>query len=165
MKRTPGRAPLAIGDSVMLGAVPQLTRAGYEVDARGCRQIGQGLDLMRARRRAGTLPRLVVLALGTNASITTSHLRSALAIAGPDRVLGLVTPRETGGSGGADATVVRRFARRHPGRAALLDWVRVSAGNGGWFAGDGIHLGAGGARGLARLLRQALPLAAPVPCP
>src|SRR4051794_41114660 len=37
------RAPLAIGDSVMLGAVPDLARAGFEVDARGCRQIGEAI--------------------------------------------------------------------------------------------------------------------------
>src|SRR4051812_19088440 len=31
-----GRAPLAIGDSVMLGAADRLAAAGFEVDARGC---------------------------------------------------------------------------------------------------------------------------------
>ena len=39
--------PLAIGDSVMLGAVPQLARAGLEVNARGCRQMSEGLRVIR----------------------------------------------------------------------------------------------------------------------
>src|SRR4051812_3063468 len=38
-----GRAPLALGDSVMLGAADRLAAAGFEVDARGCRQMGAGL--------------------------------------------------------------------------------------------------------------------------
>ena len=47
----PGPAPLAVGDSVMLGAVPQLRRAGFEVNARGCRQMSEGLELLAGRRR------------------------------------------------------------------------------------------------------------------
>jgi len=148
-----GRAPLIVGDSVLLGAVPQVARAGFEVDAKGCRRIDQGLALLRQRRRAGTLPSFVVLALGTNASVTTTDVRRALAIVGPDRVLGLVTPRETGGVSGADARTVRAAGRRWPGRVRVIDWVAYSAGHASWFAGDGIHLGPGGASGMARLLR------------
>lgn len=149
----PGRAPLVVGDSVLLGAVPEVAAAGFEVDARGCRTMAQGLELLRARRRG--LPRLVVLALGTNATVTTGDVRRALAIVGPDRVLALVTPRELGGAGGADARVVRAAARRWPGRLRALDWVAYAAGRASWFSGQGIHLSAAGARGLARLLRRA----------
>ncbi|UGS36886.1 SGNH/GDSL hydrolase family protein [Capillimicrobium parvum] len=147
-----GRAPLIIGDSVLLGAVPQVARAGYEVDAKGCRRIDQGLAILRQRRNS--LPGFVVLALGTNASVTTSDIRRALTIVGPDRVLGLVTPRETGGGSGADAAAVRAAGRRWPSRVRVVDWVAYSAGHSSWFAGDGIHLGAGGASGMARLLRR-----------
>src|SRR4051812_35197579 len=59
------RAPLAIGDSVMLGAVPDLARAGFEVDARGCRQVGEAIHLLRRRIMAHSLPRVVVLAVGS----------------------------------------------------------------------------------------------------
>lgn len=149
-----GRAPLIVGDSVLLGAVPQVARAGFEVDAKGCRQMGQGLAILRQRRRAGTLPDFVVLALGTNASVTTADIRRALAIVGPDRVLGLVTPRETGGVSGSDASNVRAAGRRWPARVRVIDWVAYSAGHSSWFAGDGIHLGPGGASGMARMLRR-----------
>ena len=37
-----------------------------------------------------------------------------------------------------------------------LDWVGFSRGHGGWFADDGLHLGRGGAAGLARLLGRGL---------
>ncbi len=158
------RPPLVIGDSVLLGAVRQVAGAGFEVNTRGCRQISEGLRLMRARRRAGTLPRLVVVALGTNWVIRASDIGAALRIAGPGRVLALVTPREEGGGGGSDASTIRAAGRRHPGRIRVLDWVRYSRGRSGWFAGDGIHLGRGGAAGFARLLRTVRRLTVDAPC-
>src|SRR4051812_3540650 len=42
-KRGTGRAPFAIGDSVMLGAATALAQAGFRVDARGCRQMEAGV--------------------------------------------------------------------------------------------------------------------------
>jgi hypothetical protein len=160
-----GRAPLVVGDSVLLGAVRQVAAAGFEVDTRGCRQRREGLHVISARKRAKTLPRLVVIALGTNGSIQMSDIRAAMSIVGRDRVLGLVTPRELGGGSGSDARVVRAAGRRYPDRVRVLDWVRDSAGRRGWFAGDGIHLGSSGAAGLARLLRGALPFATAPLCP
>jgi endonuclease YncB( thermonuclease family) len=148
---SPG-APLALGDSVMLGAVDELVRAGFEVDARGCRQMRQGLDVLRARRARGTLPRVVVVALGTNWVVTRGDVERALRIVGPGRLLGLVTPRETGGGESSDARVIRDAGRRHPDRIAVLDWARHSRGRAGWFGADGIHLTGAGAAGFARLL-------------
>jgi hypothetical protein len=161
------RAPLAIGDSVMLGAADRLAAAGFEVDARGCRQMGQGLDILASRRAAGTLPRVVIVALGTNWVITHADVRRALAIVGRRRLLVLVTPRELGGGSGSDAALVRTAGRRHPLRIAVADWVKVSAGHSGWFAGDGIHLGAGGIAGMVRMLRPYLRAEPPQkpPCP
>lgn len=161
-----GRAPLAIGDSVMLGAVRPLARAGFEVNARGCRQWSEGVRVLRARRRAGTLPRIVVVALGTNGSITRSGIRTALRAVGRTRLLVLVTPRELGGGSGGDARAIRWAGRRYPERVLVLDWVRRSRGHGGWFAGDGIHLSGSGARGMVRVLRPALTATPPqvAPC-
>src|SRR3954463_2039543 len=47
-----GRAPLAVGDSVMLGAADRLAGVGFEGDARGCRQMGQGAALLPGGRAA-----------------------------------------------------------------------------------------------------------------
>jgi hypothetical protein len=127
--------------------------------------MGAGLGLMRARERAGTLPHVVIVALGTNWVITPADIRRALAIAGRGRVLVLVTPRESGGGSGRDAQVIRAAGRRHPERIRVADWVRFAAGHGSWFAaGDGIHLGPAGAAGMVRLLRPYLRLERP-PCP
>ena len=153
--------PLVIGDSVLLGAVPEVARAGLEVNTRGCRQMSEGLRVLRARRR-GFLPSRVVLALGANWSISFRQIRAAMHIVGPRRLLVLVTPRETGGGQSGDAWAMRRAARRFPKRVRLLDWVRHSRGKGGWFAGDGLHLTRAGARAYARLLGRAVRMRPPV---
>ena len=99
--------PLILGDSVMIFAVPALARLGFDADARGCRQVPEALDILRARRRAHALPHLVVLALGTNGYVTPGDIGAVLSLPGPHRVLGLVTPRETGGGSSSDATNIR----------------------------------------------------------
>ena len=123
-----GRAPLVIGDSVLLGAVPQVAGAGFEVNTRGCRQMSEGLGIIAARKRAKTLPHFVVIALGANGSISARQIREAMRLVGRDRVLGLVTPRELGGGQGSDASNVRAAGRRFPGRVVVLDWVRSAPG-------------------------------------
>ncbi|HZO04850.1 MAG TPA: hypothetical protein VFB52_00540 [Solirubrobacterales bacterium] len=154
-----GHAPLAIGDSTMLLALPDLARVGYQVNARGCRTLDEGLDVMRDYKRRNALPHLVVLFLGADASVSMQQLQKAFHIAGPKRVLGLVTPIELGGGTSSDADHVRSAVKRHPRRSVLLDWVAFSNGHPEWFQPDNLHLTFDGAAGLARLLKQALPYA------
>jgi hypothetical protein len=61
-----GRAPLAVGDSPMLLALEPLADKGFRANARGCRQYPEGLALIRDLRHRDKLPRLVVIALGSN---------------------------------------------------------------------------------------------------
>lgn len=154
-----GHPPLAIGDSTMLLALPALAREGYQVNAHGCRQIDEGLELLRDARRQNRIPHLIVIALGADATLSTHQIEKAFHILGPKRVLGLVTPLELGGGTSGDADVVRAEAKRHPKRSVLLDWVAFSKGHGDWFQPDGLHLTFAGADGFARLLREALPYA------
>ncbi len=153
---TLGRAPLAVGDSPMLLALPNLAQIGYRANARGCRQWPEGLALLRDLRREDHLPRLVVVALGSNGVVTKGDIRKALDIVGKKRKLGLVTPRESGGGAGHDADVVRTQARKHKNRTVLLDWVKYSAGHPAWFQADGLHLTFDGAEAMARLLKRPL---------
>jgi hypothetical protein len=144
----PGPAPLAVGDSVMLGAVPELRRAGFEVNARGCRQMSEGVELLASRR--GSLPDVVVVALGYNWTITIEEIRRALIILGPRRVLGMVTPR---GEYASARAAIRAAGRRWPARVKVLRWAARSAGKP--WTWDGLHLTPAGARGFARLLGNA----------
>jgi hypothetical protein len=151
-----GRAPIAIGDSPMLLALVPLAQEGYRANARGCRQWPEGLDLIRKLRNEDHLPKLVVVALGSNGSVTKGYIRDALDLIGKKRTLGLVTPRETGGGSSSDADVVRSEAKKHKNRTVLLDWVKYSAGHSGWFQPDGLHLTFEGAEGFADLFKKPL---------
>lgn len=157
-RAVPGRPPLIIGDSVLLGAVDEVAGVGYEVNTRGCRQMKEGLRVLASKRRAGRLPPLVVMMLGANWKIQPAQIRAALRILGPRRVLGLVTPRRDPGN----SRVIRAAGRRYPDRVAVLDWRASTAKRPGWFAPDGNHLGPGGAQALARFLRRALRYAVPL---
>jgi hypothetical protein len=151
--RRPGAPPLAVGDSVMLGAAPQLRRGGFEIDVRGCRQMSEGLGVLSARRAARSLPDVVVVALGTNWTVTTTQIRGALRILGPNRVLGLVTPPEVGGVASSDQAAIRAAGRHWKLRVKVLDWVAQSAGKS--WTWDGMHLKPEGAVAYARLLSRA----------
>jgi hypothetical protein len=151
-----GTPPLAVGDSVMLGAVDRLAAAGFEVDARGCRQMAEGVKLLAARGRRDALPGIVVLALGTNWTVSTAQIRQALRIVGPGRVLGLVVPRELASARTPNRRNIRAAGRRWPERVKVLDWLRYSSGRASWFAADGLHLAPAGARAFTRLLSTAL---------
>ncbi len=152
----PGLPPLAVGDSVMLGALDELAARGFVANARGCRGLEEALALLSRLRRSGRLPRLVVIALGANYELRESQFARLFAVVGRRRFVGLVTQRELGGGAGADAALVRRVAAAHPRQALLLDWVRYSAGRRGWFGGDGLHLTGSGAAAFARLLARAI---------
>ena len=150
----PGGAPLAIGDSVLADAVPLLARYGFEVDGMVCRQMSQGLSLLRARD--GRLPHLVVLALGTNGEVTPEQIDTALSILGPRRILVLVTPY--GSVAPSSPAVIRAAAASHPGRIVLLDWDRLAAEHPDWLASDGVHLGGpAGIAAFAEMIAGVLP--------
>jgi hypothetical protein len=157
------RPPLAIGDSSMLLALPALSRVGYRVNARGCRQFSEGLSVLRNARHHHRLPRLAVLALGADASVSAGQIAQARKIMGPKRKLGLVTPRELGGGESKDAGVIRNAGQRDPVHIKVLDWVHYSAGHRSWFQPDGLHLTFSGAKAFARLLKKLIPLASPGP--
>jgi hypothetical protein len=153
-----GRAPLAIGDSSMLLAVDSLAAAGFKVNARGCRQMEEGLRVIKS---AGHVPHMVVIALGADYVVTKEQIRRALHIVGKKRVLGLVTPRELGGGQSGDARNMREKWRDRKKQVVLLDWVEHSAGHDGWFQPDGLHLTYSGASAFTRFLSNALPFAEP----
>ena len=152
-----GRAPIAIGDSIMILAVKRLAAEGYHANATGCRQWLEGVEMLQRKRRRHRLPHLVTMALGTNGSVTGPEIKQALSALPKNRVLGLVTPR--GKVSGNGAALMRAAAARHRHRIVLLDWARYAAGHAGWFQPDGLHLTLPGAAAYARLLGKAIPFA------
>jgi hypothetical protein len=159
----PGPAPLALGDSVLYDAAQPVSGDGFHVNAMVCRTMAQGIAYLQPR--AATLPVLVVVALGTNDTVSNAQIDTLLSILGPTRGLALVTPK--GGNDPSVPALYRAAARRHQGRILVLDWERLSAGHPDWFAPDGIHLGgAAGIDAFARLIASslsALPGSTPIP--
>jgi hypothetical protein len=151
-----GPAPLAIGDSSMLFALPELAKRGFKANARGCRAMPEGVEVIKKANQRGPLPRLIVIALGADGTISMAEIRQVLKILGRKTKLGLVVPLETGGQTGHDAEVVRDAAQKFDKRIRLLDWPNFSSGHPGWFQPDGLHLTFPGAAAFARLCAKAL---------
>jgi hypothetical protein len=138
---------------VMLGAASALAHKGFEVDARCARNPAEGLQLVRQRSRRGTLPEIVVLALGTNIAISTRDIGRMLRTIGHRRTLMLVTPFRSWHP--FHTQPMRRVARRHPKRVKLIDWSARATGNRQWFWSDGTHLRPTGVEVYSRMLKRA----------
>jgi hypothetical protein len=151
--------PLVVGDSTMLLSVPGLAAEGYDVNAQGCRQFFQAVDLMSQLMAAHQLPRLVVLALGANGAISGSSITAALKLLGPEGLLVLVTPKNVA----ANVTLDYTAEREDPRHVLVLDWARESAGQTSWFQPDGLHLTMAGVAAFNQFLARALPYAYVIP--
>ena len=68
----------------MIFAAPYLGARGLQADAKGCRQFSDGVGMLAQRRRAGTLPRLSILALGANGPVSAAQIAGALSTVGRD---------------------------------------------------------------------------------
>jgi hypothetical protein len=143
------RAALAIGDSVMLGAADSLSHAGIRVNARGCRQMVAALDILAKHKQRGGLPRVVILEMGSNASVSVAEIQRALHLLTRRQLLVLVTPRGPD----ADAARIRRAGRRHPHRICVEDWAAASIAHPAWAPGDGLHLSYAGIDAFTRMLK------------
>ena len=141
----------AIGDSVMLDAAPGLEQSGFIVDAAVSRQFVTGIDILRWRRAAGGLPRLVVVDLGTNGPISSALFDEMMGVLhGVPRVI-FVTVKEPRWWEGEVNDVLRAGVARWQ-NARLVDWYAYSLGHPDWFWGDGIHLTPAGAAAYAQLV-------------
>jgi hypothetical protein len=142
--------PLVVGDSVTVAAGRYLGEAGFAVDAVACRMWVHGLEVLSTRR----LPDLVVVALGSNGDTTPADLERALELVGPFGRLVLVLPKALGGAPDRDGRLMRAFEEAYPDQVATLDWPAYSAGKGGWFASDGLHLTTPGAHGFTQMIAE-----------
>jgi hypothetical protein len=161
-----GRPPIAIGDSTMLLPIPDLTRVGFDVNAKGCRGFKQSVWVAREMRNRGLLPRLILINAYGNGGVNEELIKFALKVIGPKRKLVLVTAydADTGHPPAPDTEVLFQAARRHPGQIRVLDWVRYSLPHhkvdpapGAWFLPDLFHPDFTGAPAYADFLAQVLP--------
>src|SRR5262245_16004716 len=165
-----GPPPIAIGDSTMLLPIPDLTRAGFDVNAKGCRGFKQSVWVARDMRNRGILPRLILINAYGNGGVNDDLIKFALKVIGPGRTLALVTAynADTGEPPAPDTDVLFHAAREHPTQIRLLDWVsyslphhKVEPAPGAWFLPDLFHPNFTGARAYANFLAGVLPGGAP----
>src|SRR4051812_46200884 len=80
------RPPVAIGESVMLGAKPQLEAEGFVVDAAESRQGKEVVDVLAGMRAAGRLGNTVVIHIGTNGEVSDQTFAAIMANLPPEEV-------------------------------------------------------------------------------
>jgi len=139
----------AIGESVMLGAAPQLQAGGFVVDATKSRQGEATADVIGQLAAAGQLGETVVIQVGTNGPVsdeTYDRIMSYLpADAHPNVVFLTVHAPSTSSHPRAWISPNNQRIFSLPGRypnVKLLDWDGLAtSGQVPGLAGDGIHLG------------------------
>ncbi len=154
---------LAIGDSVMLGAVRQLRTAiqGIEINAAEGRSFQVGIQLLEARQKAGVLPPVVVISLGDNGWISGSMLDQAMQVLRSERLVAFVNLKEPRDWEAHDNAMLAATARKYP-NVEVVDWHGASENHPEYFWDDAIHLRPAGAMAYARLLARSLaPVLAP----
>jgi peptidoglycan/LPS O-acetylase OafA/YrhL len=148
---------LAIGDSVMLGAKPDLLAAipGIAVDAVKSRQFGEAVAIVGYYKQNNILPPTIVIHLGTNGVITTGALDQIMSLTGNSRVFFVNdrVPRvwESGNNALLNSEVPK-FKN-----AQVLDWRDFSGCHSDWFVPeDGFHLEPPGQHGYTMFIQAAL---------
>jgi hypothetical protein len=155
---------IAIGDSVMLAAAPQLQARfpGIAIDAAVSRQMRQAPEILRALARKGQLRPIMIIGLGTNGSIDVATLHEMRGILGPDRQLVLVSAQAPRGwIAGVNASLVA-FADDYRD-VVIADWRTAIAPRLDVLARDQIHPGSAGGRIYAGTVAAALVQLAELP--
>lgn len=144
-----------IGDSISIDAEPYLAARGVHVYAAVSRQWYAGLDVVHALAASHQLLPTLIFALGTNGTVTAQEIDQLVATARGVRRIVLVTVRVPRVWESSDNAVIQAGPRRYPGLISLADWYTASAGQTGWFAGDGVHLTPAGAQAFTTVLLSA----------
>lgn len=144
------RAPLLVlGDSLCVGArdfdgdmTPQLRAGGWDPSYACAEGMGLPWGISQVEARA-SVPRTVVVALGTNPgpgesgfSSRLATMRSALFARGARQIVWVDYANRAGGYASKNVAL-RQFAGRHGD--TVVDWSSRIAANPSWFKPDGLH--------------------------
>jgi peptidoglycan/LPS O-acetylase OafA/YrhL len=132
----------AIGDSVMLGAVPSLqkdVKGLTVVDAEVGLQVYDAIGILKSRRAMGQLGSLVIVHLGNNGTFTRQEFDRIMRIlSGVDKVVfvNVKVPRSwEKPNNGVISEGVERYEN-----AVMVDWYSASVNHPEYFYRDGYHL-------------------------
>lgn len=147
----------AIGDSVMIGAGPDMERliCDIEVDAAQSRAVHVAIGVLREQKAAGVLGETIIIHVGNNGIFYSGQFDEIMTVtAGARRVVfvNVKVPREYEGPNNA---VIADGVKRHK-NAVLVDWYAASAKRPELFWSDGMHLRPEGARLYAEMVAKAI---------
>jgi peptidoglycan/LPS O-acetylase OafA/YrhL len=142
----------AIGDSVMLGTVPQLTALAPDIyiDAQVGRQVSQAIALLQQLNAQGKLQGVLLIDLGNNGPFSDAQFGRIMGLAGMRHVV-FVNLHESRSWTDDNNAVIARGVARHT-NARLVDWQAATADRPDVFWSDGIHMRPEGAALYASLV-------------
>lgn len=147
------RGRLLVGDSVTVAVAPWMRSHGFDVHAKVGRQFSTAPGIVGGF--GARLPRNVIIALGTNGTVSASACKRAVRTAGRNRRVFLVTSRVPrsweAGNLRALRSCNRSFAKK---RVKMINWYGRSAGHPEWFGSDRVHMTASGQRAYRRLIAR-----------
>lgn len=149
------RGRLAVGDSLMVSVTPWMSAQGFRVHAKVGRQFSTAPGIVRGF--GSSLPRNLVVELGTNGTVAPGACRSVITTAGKYRRVFLVTARvPRSWEAGNIATLRSCDASYSAKRVRIIDWYAHSAGHPEWFVGDRVHLSSSGRTAFQQLIDRAV---------
>lgn len=148
----------AIGDSVMLGAVPSMQEMmpGIYISAAQNRRIMQGMEEVEALKMAGHLGSTVVIHLGTNGAENFQTYQNLVDAVGPEREIYWVNAKGTAWAGDV-ITYLIQLCAVNP-NVHYVDWNAYSLDHPEWFYSDGIHLNIEGQEAYAAFIKESIGL-------
>ena len=151
-----GASPIAIGDSIMLGAARQLTDAGFVVDAAINRDFSAGYAILDQLKKLDKIPNLVVVDLTNNTDVSMQSLIGFMDAFSADSKIAIVRgwvplmPYHAGNRKNLDELMVR-----YP-KLIVVDWMNIARENKQFLLSDGVHLNEEGQKVYADLIMQAV---------
>lgn len=145
----------AIGDSVIINAIPFLTEQfpNITVDAKEGRQMSAALDVINSFKKNGNLGDYVVIALGTNGAFNKEQLATLIDTIGTEKHITLINTRVPRQWESIVNKNIQNMKAIYPS-IKIVNWYEASSNHDEYFAPDGVHLSKTGAKVYADLITE-----------
>lgn len=148
----------AIGDSVMLGAAPEIKKVLPQciVDAKECRQVAGTEEVINSLIGQGSLGDTVIIALGTNGPFNEASGQKVIDSIGKDRAIFWMKMYGRDAYWQKDTnSMIEKMAEKNS-NVYIIDWPKTAEAHSEWFYDDGIHINADGQKAYADLILNSL---------
>jgi peptidoglycan/LPS O-acetylase OafA/YrhL len=145
----PPSTPIAIGESVMQGAQPELQTAGFWVDTAVSRGGNGTLEALTRLKQAGWVGDTVVIQVGTNGEVSNEQFDAIMALLPPPTKVYFLTVRAPKAWIAGNNERINALPSRFP-NVQIIDWQGASQDI--KMCDDGIHISCGSARAYANVV-------------